>query len=235
MAYLIFDFQLVDSLGRNIGGTGGMVTACAVGTGNKVATYDPVTFALRADSGKAPVALVNGHVKFAIADTVTAVDLYGIAPGGQFFEFLNRTPNDLGDGLVDTFRRAHVANIPWSAADSTAATEKDTGFKLPIGALVSPFQAVVVKAIDATETIDFGILSTETGDADGFGVAAPVGVLGTIGLKSAATATRGALIGAGTLDRGYAVLSTGVSVSYTTSAGSDTGHGFLLIPYDLAA
>jgi hypothetical protein len=236
MAFLIFDFQLVDSLGRNIGGTGGAVTATLPGSGTKVAVYDPVTFALLGGSGKDPVPLVRGHVRFAVADTVTACDLMGFAPGGQWFEFFGRTPNDLGDGFVDTFRRHHIARIPWSVTDSTAATEKDTGFDLPVGAVVSPFQAIHVTSIDATEDLTFGTLSTQTGgDADGFGVAAPVGVAGTVALKSAATATRGALIGAGTLDRGHVVTALAPRVSYTTSAGSDTGVGFMLIPYDLAA
>lgn len=236
MPFLIYDFQLVDSLGRNIGGTGGAVTACLVGSGTKVPVYDPVTFALLGGSGKNPVPLVNGHVKFAVPDTVVACDLMGFAPGGQWFEFFNRSPNDLADGFVDTFRRHHIARIPWSVTDSVAATEQSTGFDLPVNAVVSPFQSVYVGSLDATEDLTFGTLSTQTGgDADGFGVAVPVTALGTVALKSAATATRGALIGAGTLDRGHVVTALAPRVSYTTSAGSDTGMGFMLIPYDLAA
>lgn len=231
MAKLICDFQLVE-LGttKAIITAGGMVQVCKTGLPDKAVVYDNAGVAMAN-----PVPLTRGHIRFQVDDTNATVDLYVMAPGGQFVEFLGVRVNSLIEGLVDTSRREQLARVPYSATDSTAATEKDTGFDLPIGALVSPFQAVVVTRIDATETIDYGILSTETGDADGFGALVPVGVLGTIALKSAATATRGALIGAGTLDRGYAVLSTGVSLSYTLTAGSDTAGGFLEIPYLLAA
>jgi hypothetical protein len=98
--------------------------------------------------------------------------------------------------------------------DSTAASEKDTGFDLPVGAMVSPHLGISVIGAQA-KTIDFGILASETGDADGFGVAVDMTTAGSVLVKSASTATRGALVGGGTLDRGHTMVSGKPSRSAT--------------------
>jgi hypothetical protein len=237
MGYRIFDFQLVDTLtGRNIITTGGAFTICVAGTPDKVPLYDPVTLALIGTDGKAPVALVRGHITAAVLDTVDTVDILGFAPGGQFFEFLGHKANALPDGLVDTSRREQVARIPFSIADAVANVEKDTGFDFPVGSLVSPFAAVRVTTLEASRTISFGILSSESGgSATGFINAITTAAANTVAAKSAATATRGSLIGAGTLDTGYPVVTASQSISYTLAASTVSAKGFGILPYLLTA
>lgn len=237
MAFKIFDFQLVDSVtGQNIITTGGAVVACVLGGPDKVVTYDARTFLINGTDGKDPVPLVRGHIKFAVLDTITQVDLHGIAPGGQWFSYYARQANDMLDGLVDTSRREQVARIPFSIADSTANVEKDTGFDFPVGSLVSPFVAARITTLESGRTISVGILSSESGgSATGFINAIATTTAVTVPAKSASTATRGSLIGAGTLDTGYAVVTASQSISYTLAASTVSAKGFALLPYLLTA
>jgi hypothetical protein len=220
--------------GSQISGTGGSYMVCQAGTAKKQAIYNKAGTQL--NSTTPFVALNAGSMEFYVPDTVsqtTGVDIYGMAPDGQFFVkrgVIASGPNQI---MVDRGNRSQVALVPFAAVDSTAATEKDTGLDFIVDSVISPFVGLRMITVDATETIDAGILSSETGDADGFLVALPVSSSGTVMAKSASTATRGALIGAGTLDRGYVIASTGVSLSYTLSTGSDTAEGLLILPYTL--
>jgi hypothetical protein len=138
--------------------------------------------------------------------------------------------------------------VPFSASDNT---ETDTGVDLPYGALVYD-AAVEVVTVDATETIDVGLLSSETaGDADGLLVGVSVA---TAGIPARATyttgsnetylsaVTYGALLKAVSLgndvatDVGsfarlthYVTGSNAKSVTYTGSAGSDTAAGYIYV------
>jgi hypothetical protein len=227
----IVDFQLVEAAtGRHIKSSGGKVFVAANGTFHKATIYDVDQAALAN-----PMTPNQGRIYFQVAKSVAMVDLYIQAPKGQFIVIKNVVPGDRQEVPVDVSALQQTYVIPWAAVDSAAATEQDTGFDLPTDSLVSPHVAINVGSIDATETLDFGILSSESGgDADGFGVGVSVATLGTVALKSASTATRGALIGAGTLDRGYRCDGTAKSISYTTSSGSDTGEGTILLPVLLA-
>jgi hypothetical protein len=71
---------------------------------------------------------------------------------------------------------------------NSGGTEVDTGLDLPLDSLVYDARVEVV-TVDSTETVDIGLLSTETaGDADGLVTAASVG---TAGYPDMITATAG--------------------------------------------
>lgn len=137
-----------------------------------------------------------------------------------------------------------VVKIPVNATQAAAATsEYDTGFDLQAGWVV--FDAwIVVNTIDATETVNVGTNSNDSGDADGLIVGASLGTAGFVypdGTVTAGTTysyfsanTRGALLadykvganGAGTEGlyhpKPYNVGTTAIDVTFTTSAGTDT-------------
>ncbi len=133
---------------------------------------------------------------------------------------------------------------------NVGATETDTGLDLPYGALVTD-AGVEVVATDATETVDLGLLSSETaGDADGFVAAVSVATAGipanhtyTVGSNETylAAVTLGVLLASRSLGtdlatdvgsfarlRHYVTGSNATSVSYTPST-SDTfaGYGYV--------
>lgn len=241
-------------------GPGGMSGAAINDSGGKVYVAkdgDAAKQAITNSAGTAltnPMSLTNGGAEFYVPDSVSLVDLYIMAPGGQFI--VQKDVSGANDFLVDTNDLEQVAVIPFAIADTAAATETDTGFDLPTDSLVDPDVAVNVLTVDATETIDVGILSTESGgDADGFAklvdVATakmvPVAVTLTVGSSETyvASSTRGALLE--TLSAGSDLATdigtaqekrhrcdgTAKSISYTLTAGSDTAEGFIYLPYRL--
>lgn len=131
-------------------------------------------------------------------------------------------------------------------------SETDTGLDLPKYCRVTNC-AIEVVTIDATETVDLGLLSSETaGDADGLLVGVDAGnagfyggVASTVGsTETYISAVRfGALMGKGSAGTdaandfgqpggwGHFVSgSNAVSISYTESAGGDTlaGYGYVM-------
>lgn len=226
--YLHFRMQLISAVtGENLSASGGAVQVCTAGTGTKAAIYDATGAALTN-----PIQMTNGVIEFYTLDSVANVDIYGISAGGYSFSRTGLVAPGLAEIPINSSNKQQVALIPFSGVDSTAATEKDTGFDLPVNCMVSPHLGINVLGAQA-KTIDFGILSTETGDADGFGVAVDMTTAGSVLVKSASTATRGALVGGGTLDRGHVPASGKQSVSYTTQSGTTTANGLLVIPYTL--
>lgn len=217
--------------------TGGKFQVCTAGSASKATIYD--------SSGAAasnPVSLSYGKATFYIVDTLASVDIHGMAPNGQWF-----SKTGVKEGIceigIDTQRRNWVAKVPFSFADSTAATEKDTGFDWVAGTLVLPDPSVLVTAADSGITIEAGTLSSESGgDADGYidavSVASAVLVKSTI-LNGGNT--MGALFevqdsaNAGDLTHESHVITgaAATSISYTLSSGADTAVGFLMLPYVL--
>jgi hypothetical protein len=230
----IIDFQLTDMFGKAILASGGMAQICLNGSPDKTpAVYDSAQVATTN-----PVALSRGRLYVEVPKSVTIVDIYLATPTGHFLVLKNVVPGDRSAQPYNPLDQKSVWFIPFSHADSTAATEKDTGFDLPSGAQVEPFPGLEVVDIDATETLDVGILSTEaSGDADGFIAAASVATIGSVRVSVLNGAlTLGALLfvqdSANAGDEAPAphiVLSTSRSVSYTTSAGSDTCSGFIVL------
>jgi hypothetical protein len=260
--------QLQDQVtGKVIQASGGMAMICVNGEAAQVSLLDSTGAA-----ATNPTALTNGLIEFYVADSVTIFDMYIMCPGGQFLEVAGVVPGGPNEFNVDLSRRNQIARIPYSSDDSTAATEKDTGMELPTDCMVhADGLGIYVEAIDATETMDVGILSTEAnGDANGFLAAIDIGTLGAVsgevgfdvGTNNViidltggdAEFTYGALMcAAGTIDakaegtdvdteagglhilKDYRVDGTAVTVSYTQTAGSTTGDGYILIPYTLYA
>lgn len=133
---------------------------------------------------------------------------------------------------------------------NAGGTETDTGLDLPLNTVVER-AAVEVVTVDATETVDIGLLSSETsGDADGFIVAASVASAGFVKPWTTTTGSNetyvnasitGALIGKGSTGTdaandfgqtggwGHIVSGSNArSISYTPST-SDTfaGYGYV--------
>jgi hypothetical protein len=192
-----------------------------------------------------PVAFTNGYVEFQFDGDTNSVDLYGISPTGHGFVAKGVEPSGDNEINIDTNVLHTVVAIPFSYADVTAdATETDTGMDLPLYAAVLPTPLVRVLTADATETIEVGLLSTETaGDADGFIDAVSVD---TVGLFKATGANAGNTMGAlfevqdsanagDIVEEPHAITGANArSVSYTLTAGSDTAEGIILLPLMLS-
>jgi hypothetical protein len=235
MNFLSHEFGLVDHVTRkSIIGAGGKILVCVAGSPKLATLYNPASnFAAMSQ----PVSAVRGVFRFAVEDTVQAVDVYGVAPGGQSFQILGMKAQELTEYAVDALRYHHMLVIPFHPDDYTDAAEKDTGIGVPAGALVLPNPAVKVTAIDATETIDVGTLSTDSGDADGFLDGVSVATAGLVkGTLANGAITLGQLLwvqdSANAGDEApEAHVSAGKNVSYTLSTGSDTAEGYILLPY----
>lgn len=226
MANREWRIQLKDaSTGQAIIAAGGV---CYVSEG----TGDPAKATLYDKDGAAlsnPVALTRGFINFFAVDTTESVDLFIQCPGGQFVTATAVKPSGPNEILVDTQRKDHVMVIPFAMEDLTAATETDTGFDEPTYCVFtadSDCTRVKVTAIDATETIDVGTATADSGDPDGFMSAVSVGTAGIIHDAS----TVGALL---TTLVGYTVNGTAKSIVITLTAGSDTAEGYVYLPYKL--
>jgi hypothetical protein len=101
--------------------------------------------------------MTDGSFDFYTLDTVASVDVYGISPAGHAFNARGSLTRRVNRRSGSIRTSAHqVALIPFSAVDSTATAEKDTGFDLPANAMVSPHIGIYVSALQSGKTIDFG-------------------------------------------------------------------------------
>lgn len=217
-------FKLKDQNGAAISSSGGKVLVVTAGGTAKKAITDKDGVALTN-----PRALTTGACEFYVANSVASVDLYIMAPNGQFLVKAGVVPGAY-DLAVDTNERRQLAKIPFDIADTAAATETDTGFDLPEDSMVLDRlhgNGVNITALDATETMDVGLLSSESGgDANGFNAATDVGAA-----TGYVLATNGALFSSNAPHLTESVAAR--SVTYTLTAGSDTAAGFILLPYVL--
>lgn len=232
-----YRIQLKDLFtGKTIITAGGKVYVAITGDAAKQTLYDKDGAAL-----SNPVTPTRGFINFFVADTVEKVDLYGLAPGGEFFVRKEIVPSGDNELLVDTNNRYQSFVIPFAIADTSAATETSTGFVIPSKAAMLPTPFVDVLTADATEDIDVGTLSSDSGDADGFIDSVSVG---TAGIAKATLLASGDTMGAllSVLDSANAgddapeadVSMVGKTITYTLSTGSDTAEGFIHLPYYLA-
>jgi hypothetical protein len=225
MAKLKYHFQLKDAVsGAAIITTGGVCHVAIAGSPDKATLYDKDGAALAN-----PIAATRGHFEFFVADTVASVDLYIQAPGGQFAVVAGMVQSGPNEVLIDTSNKNQVYKIPFSIADSVAATEKDTGFDLPalcqvLGRLSGC--GIHVTAADATEDIDVGlgeVVPTESGgDANGFIAASDLDNAKQV------IGTNGALFSTNAPHLSDAV--TAKSITYTLTSGTDTAKGFIVLP-----
>lgn len=253
MAFKEYQIQLIDlSTGLALNHAGS-VRVTAIGTPTKVTTYGFTTEA--ADSST--ITFSNGLIKFKTADTVNSVDIYGVTEKGYPIVLKGAKPGGNTSHKLDVNNRLQTLIIPFDIVDSDIAdaTEFDTGFDLATNqAVLSPGVGVYVETLDSTETIEVGILSSESGgDADGFidalslttaaYVAADVTVTTGSNTKFfAAAPTKGVLLAdfqAGTdvdQDEGmwhekpYVCNGTAKSISLTLTTGTDTGAGYIILP-----
>lgn len=249
MAKQRIKFQLYD---LNAGGAGGNAQMIRASGGFVVVSKlsDPLKATLYTSAGAAQangLALTAGGAEFYIDDAVdtAGVDLFIMSPSGHFVCKFGVLPGSIDIG-VDLNNRRQELICPFAAADVTAATETSTGFTFPRSIIESPNVGIFVTAIDATETLDVGLLSTETGgDADGIMAAISVATLNEVvatlldGAQTLGALLRVASTGAtvlvprGFYCRGAATFARTLVI--TTSAGSDTGKGYINIPYSLVA
>lgn len=209
------------------------------------------------DTGTAasnPLTISNGAIRFWTAATVTSVDLSILTATGHAVFVRDLTPSQHRVD-IDTENRTQLLVVPFGASDNV---ETDTGFDLPAKCRIDPFRlGLRITTVDSTETINVGILSSESGgDADGFIVAASVATLGYVNLipqitngttidyvstnyvgvllaTSITGADAVATLGGWTPKCNYVTDGTAKSITYTGSAGSDTAAGYILIGYDL--
>ena len=157
---------------------------------------------------------------------------------------------------MTTAKRKNVFSGDWVSIPLVynSNSETDTGYDIPVGCVIYPWEMfLIVDTIDATETIEVGILSTESGgDADGFIDAYSIATAGTYCVSNMVVITDashanyysanyiGDLFwtgyeGANTSgSNGLVHLKshrgdgTAKSISYTCSSGSDTFAGRLV-------
>lgn len=225
MANREYRMQLKDGTnGGAIVTAGGTVMVCTASSPAKATLYDKDGAAL-----SNPLTPTRGFINFFVVDTAASVDLYGMAPGGQFFVSTGVTPSGPNEISLSTSKKEQMAVIPFSIADATANTEKDTGFDFPSQAIVLDRlhgMSVRVTTLDSGQNILFGVLSSESGgDADGIST--------NVSLTTAVMkiGVNGALFSSNAPFMTDSI--TGKSISYTLDTSTDTGAGFINIPYRL--
>lgn len=234
-----YDIQLSETqFGGAIIAAGGKCIVCKAGTPDKETLYDPNTELAIAN----PLTPVRGKISFCVPVERTAVDLYIQTPAGQFVVKRNVIPSGDNEIALHGFDNNQMYVIPFSIADTTAAAETQTGIVIPTTGAVQPNPIVRVTTADATQTIDVGTLSSDSGDADGFidGV-----LLTNLGLVKPTLANAGITLGvdlwvqdsanAGDEAPEQNVSRAGKQITYTLNAATDTAKGFIYLPINLAA
>lgn len=199
---------------------------------------------------RSPRTATNGWFRFWTARSVTSLDIVLLTSKGEayFYEDVEYSLHRLD---IDPFMRHHMLVLPFGASDNA---ETDTGFDLPAGLLVTD-AFIKVTTTDASETIDVGLLSSESGgDADGFVLATSVansGYVNQFGVVTngtnidyiAHTAGRGAYLKQGIAGADAVATVGGVqprylltdgtakSITYTGSSGSDTAAGYVYLTW----
>lgn len=251
-----WSFQLVDiaqsSVQSYINDDTGKVMVLTEDTPDSPTIYtDENGTTLTETHGIGVLTLTDGRVTFYTAASVTAVDLTGITADGRAIG-LNSVNSSLGRILIDTMDTFQTVAVPFGASDNA---ERDTGLDLPSNCIMTAFDVGLrVTSTDATETIDVGLLSSESGgDANGFITAASVANSGFVELLPQitgganidyvgtryvgdllATSITGAdavaTVGGFTSKR-YRTDGTAKSITYTGSAGSDTAAGYVYLSW----
>ena len=219
-----WQIKLVDENGVSISDAGGTCYVSTVDVPAKATLLDSAGASLTN-----PITMSQGEMDFHAAKAVLSVDLYGITPGGQAFVAKGVKPSGPNEIVIDTQQKFQMLKIPFEIDDTTAVSETDTGFDMPVGAFmlsaVGGGCGIEVIDLDATETIDVGTLSSESGgDASGLQAATSVAAAGAV------IGTDGVLFSSGAP---HIVVSGTQSITYTLSAGTDAASGFMQLPYVL--
>lgn len=231
-----FHIQLVDrpmgmQTGPSIIDAGGMVLVTLTGS------YAPATLVdINSNAIANPVPLTLGSAQFYMALLAAPnVDLYVMAPNGQFAVLYNVGPDAINEVPIDRSQVLNVARIPFTFAQGPAGTEFNTGIVMPANSVVLPDVGVLVTTAETAgaKTMSVGLLSSQSGgNATGYINAISTANLGYLPAQSQATTTRGALIGAGTLDKGNSLdIQTAKNISFTIVAASVAVAGQIILPY----
>lgn len=245
---LEYSLQLYDSVSGKSLSCNGKFKVVQTDTATPVTITDVLDAAITQ-----PGTINNGAIQFRVTDnSIVGCDVYILTDTGyakvEKITSANAQPREV---WINTDNLYQTIQIPMKVVtDGAAATELDTGFDLVTDSHVLPFGAGIrVITLDATEDLDLGILSSESGgDANGFlaniSTAAATTVFAAVTVTTGviqASPTRGALIAAHTDgtnsdDRGlhqhktYRCDGTAKSISCTFSTGSDTAAVVLIIP-----
>lgn len=171
----------------------------------------------------------NDMVAFKVDPTDSSndryVDLIVVNTAGGFTAFVENFDKYNHAIVIDQTPNVQHHGVIWFAPSDN--TEVDTGIDFAYDTLIEHVQVEVV-TVDATETIEVGLLSSGTaGDADGFVDAASVA---TAGYPLVTLTTSGALMDNATNfdPDGHVILSANEqSLTYTGTAGSDTAAGYI--------
>jgi hypothetical protein len=198
-----------------------------------------------------PRTFSNGRVKFWTARSVTNLDISYMTAAG-IAGFLSNVPFSRHRILVDSQARSHILVVP---IGFSSAAEVDTGFDLPIANLLVKDVSLRVTTVDATETVDIGILAGEAGgDADGFLLVMDVATAGFVNaypvitgganidyqlhtsgygafLKQGIAGADAVATNGGMSRRYYRTDGTAKSISYTETSGGDTLAGYAYVEY----
>jgi hypothetical protein len=234
-----WNFQLKDrASGEAIVTAGGVAYVTAAG--------DPARLALKNKDGSTlanPLTPTRGFIEFFADETVESVDLFIMAPGGQFVVrkgIKSSGPNEIE---VDTGSLRHVAVIPFAIADYAANTETKSGFKTGTDKLwLTDGVAVNVTTLDSGMTIDVGTDGAGSNDPDGFidGISLTAAALVKATLTNGAV-TKGVLLkvqdsaNAGDAAPECFKDASDEDITITLSASTDTGEGYVYLPYQIAA
>lgn len=238
----VFGPQLMDhTTNKLLMVAGGAFIVCLAGSLKRATLENPdADFAALAN----PVTPTRGALRFALpglSPVQSAVDIYGITGDGRAVCARNVHPG-VPEIWVPGNHLDQTLVLPLHWEDFPQTVETQFGISLPNGAVVLPDPYIRVVAIDATETIDVGLLAAESGDADGFIAAASVATLGTVVPSLVVTATLGALLRELSTDSGsqtvpvrrpHAIGATAQKLTATTSAGSDSVQALIGLPYRL--
>lgn len=221
-----WNLQLVDHLtGAPIITAGGVVMVCKNGLPTKQAITDRDGVAL-----SNALALTRGGMNFwATSLTNGLVDLYIMAPGGQFIVLKDVAPSGPNEIPVGSATVRQTAIIPFALADTAAAVETASGFTLPSKSQVLNRLhgcGLRVITLEAAKTIDVGtkeVGGAGGGDANGLIAASSLAAAGLV------TGTDGALFTANAPYNSDAQLER--IITYTLSAGTTVAAGFINFPY----
>jgi len=197
--------------------------------------------------------ITNGWVQFWTASSVTSLDIMFITNTGECGGAKAVSSNFHHLRVDSTYMGMYKLWVPW--AWKAATTVQDTGLNIPADLMITD-ASLFIDIADATETLDVGLLASETGgDEDGFldgmllTTAGPLSsdqiitvggtqdhFLETNGVRGVLLAT--SVLGANTSDKPggetripHLTDGTATSLTYTHST-SDVGFGFIILTYE---
>ena len=200
--------------GPAIIGSGGTLHAYPAGTQARVAMYDKDGTAITN-----PFSLVRGSAEFYVANTAAneALDIFVMTGEGYSAQLWSVGPDEVHEVPIDRSASHQMLVLPFSIADVvTDAVAVNTGLTLVVGQVFQPWPHMKVVTTDAGITADAGIVGTTTG------FISALTLTGTGLVKDADGSLITAIV---------TYIATAVNLTWTISAGGDTGTGYIFLPY----